>query len=419
MAESDEKHSVHLRDDEVVLYKRPGGNRWQARYKLSDGKWHRISTKTANLDRAKSMATEAYDRSRFLQKEGMPEVTRRFDSVAKLAINDMQEALDKGRGKKTYVTYIQVINRYLIPFFGKRYIDKIGYEDFEQFDEWRIKLLGHEPKASTITNHVSALNRIYEVAVARGWVAKNQIPELKNRGGKSLRRPDFTPQEWLNIRIWLKDFKEIGHTEKTRQMRELLRDYVLFLANTGIRHGTESINLKWKHIEWYQHSDGERYLRLTVSGKTGRREPIARHLVEDVLQRIQARFPKLAEHTFDDLLSRQIDEYVFRLRDGTHSTNLQQTFRQFLTHYGLLKDKLGKQNRSLYSLRHMYATLALLKDGISIHDLATQMGTSVQMIEKHYSHLTPSMKAEVLSGKRFNEAATKAKLIEWVLKAKP
>jgi hypothetical protein len=29
---------------------------------------------------------------------------------------------------------------------------------------------------------------------------------------------------------------EKGHTAKTREMRELLRDYVLILVNTGMRH---------------------------------------------------------------------------------------------------------------------------------------------------------------------------------------
>ena len=40
-----------------------------------------------------------------------------------------------------------------------------------------------------------------------------------------------------------------------------------------------------------------------------------------------------------------------------------------------------------YSLRHTYATLALTYDRVPIHTLAKQMGTSVQMIERHYSHL--------------------------------
>jgi integrase len=399
MAKPDASELVYLRDDEVVLYKRPEGNRWQARYKLHDGRWHRISTKTSNLDRAKTIAAEAYDRARFLQKEGLPEVTRRFDSVAKMAITEMQDALDAGRGKKTYKTYIQAINRYLIPFFGRRYIDKIGYEDFEQFDQWRTKLIGHAPTASTITNHVSALNRVYDIAVSRGWVAKSKIPELKNRGKRSQRRPDFSYPEWRRIHRLLREYQKIGHTGKTKHMRELLRDYVLVLANTGMRHGTESMNLKWKHIEWYEHTDGFRYLRMTVSGKTGRRELIARINVETFLKRIQSRFPDLAQYSFDDLLKRKVDKYVFRLRDGTHTLNLQHSFRQFLEHYDLLKDKMGEQNRSLYSLRHMYATAALLKDHISIHDLARQMGTSVLMIEKHYSHLTPSMKADVLAGR--------------------
>lgn len=39
---------------------------------------------------------------------------------------------------------------------------------------------------------------------------------------------------------WIKE----GKGCKSRWMRELLRDYVLILANTGMRHGTESYGLK-------------------------------------------------------------------------------------------------------------------------------------------------------------------------------
>jgi hypothetical protein len=52
-------------------------------------------------------------------------------------------------------------------------------------------------------------------------------------------------------------------------------------------------------------------------------------------------------------------------------------------------------------LRHTYATFALLNDGMDVHTLAVQMGTSIQMIERHYSHLTPRLRKEVLTGKRF------------------
>ena len=58
-------------------------------------------------------------------------------------------------------------------------------------------------------------------------------------------------------------------------MRELLRDYVLLLANTGMRHGTESYGVKWKHLSWYD-ANGERVLMVSVDGKTKQRELVAR-----------------------------------------------------------------------------------------------------------------------------------------------
>ena len=36
---------------------------------------------------------------------------------------------------------------------------------------------------------------------------------------------------------------------------------------------------------------------------------------------------------------------------------------------------------------------------MDIHALAVQMGTSIGMIERHYSHLTPRLKKDMLTGK--------------------
>jgi hypothetical protein len=38
---------------------------------------------------------------------------------------------------------------------------------------------------------------------------------------------------------------------------------------------------------------------------------------------------------------------------------------------------------------------------MDIHALAIQMGTSIGMIERHYSHLTPRLKKDMLTGKRY------------------
>jgi hypothetical protein len=44
---------------------------------------------------------------------------------------------------------------------------------------------------------------------------------------------------------------------------------------------------------------------------------------------------------------------------------------------------------------------ALLNAGMDIHTLAIQTGTSIGMIERHYSHLTPRLRKEMLTGKRY------------------
>jgi hypothetical protein len=42
-----------------------------------------------------------------------------------------------------------------------------------------------------------------------------------------------------------------------------------------------------------------------------------------------------------------------------------------------------------------------MKERMDVYTLAKQMGTSVKMIEQHYGHLNPALKADVIAGKRY------------------
>ena len=120
------------------------------------------------------------------------------------------------------------------------------------------------------------------------------------------------------------------------------------------------------------------------------------------LRRIQSRNPAIKDVSFRELLDAKLDLPVFALSDGTTTDNLRGTFRIFLKQYGLLKDPRTGQNRTLYSLRHTYATFSLTyKRGVDIYLLATQMGTSTLMIERHYSHLIDRMRSATLAGGRW------------------
>ena len=397
---------IHLRDGDVVLYKRENSDKWQARYKLRN-KWHRISTKERSIDFASKVACEAFDRARFLDDEDIVITSKKFGAVAKVVAANLQAQLDGGKGKVVYQTYITVINKYLIPFFKNYNINSINYESLVKFDEWREKEMEKKPRASTITNHNTSLNRVLEYAVEMGYMSNAHIPKLQNDGKKSEPRPAFSKSEYKSLTSFMTTWCKKGHMQRTKDMRELLRDYVLILANTGIRHGTEALGLKWKDIEWIT-TDGQRYLQFTVSGKRGKRKPIARHSTQDYLERLQLRNPAISKLSFDALLKKRVDDYVFKLRDGTTTNYLNGTFRHLMRDSGLNKNG---ENKTLYSLRHTYAHLAILEENMDVYSLSKQMGTSVKMIEQYYGHVTPAHIANKLAGKRMGKhKATNTKI---------
>ena len=120
--------------------------------------------------------------------------------------------------------------------------------------------------------------------------------------------------------------------------------------------------------------------------------------------------------TLEEVLKKKIPKLLFRLSDGSVPDNWNKPFRQWLEDSELLNCPVTGKERSLYSLRHYYATQRLL-EGIPIHDLAEQMGTSVLMITKHYSHLTPLMKAKQFAGVVDETASTEAAQIKAIMSA--
>jgi hypothetical protein len=389
-----EERLIHLRDSEVVMFKVKHSNYWQARFRLYTGKWIRFSTRRRNLDDAKQIACEKYDEARYRERLGFTVLVKRFDEMAKCCISEMRRDLAAGTGKKIYTAYIAVIETYLIPFFGKMYLTSITSKHIAEFEVWRNTQLRRKPKVSTLLTFATAFTRITKTAVEQGWISdKIPVPKLSLRGEKGEVRPAFTKTEVSLIQTQLRSWY-VGVEGYTCEMRLMLRDLVDILMLTGMRQGTESMNIEWKHIEWYVEKD-VRYLRFWVSGKTGARWLIAKHECAEVLKRIQATHENIADMTLDELLEMKLAQRVFRFKDGRKPFEMNKVFRRLLEEMNLVKGQAGT-DRTLYSLRHTYATQELLA-GTDIHTLARQMGTSVVMLERHYSKLTATMAAEQLA----------------------
>ena len=223
-------------------------------------------------------------------------------------------------------------------------------------------------------------------------------PTLLNKGTKSESRGSFTDAEYKQIYTALRNWHKNTQNEKAAATREVLRNYFLVLGNTGVRHGTEALGLRWNNIEWHQ-ANGERYLVLNVDGKTSKRSAVARDTVEDYLLRQSKLNPALNYDSFDALVSAKNDAFVFTTRLGTIANihNLNAAFNALLDELGLKIGADGK-SRTLYSLRHYYATRDL-KRGVSTHALSKQMGNSTAMLDKHYSKYIPLLNADMHSGR--------------------
>ncbi|EKD97157.1 MAG: phage integrase family protein, partial [uncultured bacterium] len=98
----------------------------------------------------------------------------------------------------------------------------------------------------------------------------------------------------------------------------------------------------------------------------------------------------------DAAIASRSPQRVFSLCDGRQPASLHTTYGWLMKECGLAKDAATGRQRTLYSLRHTYATLELLS-GTDMHTLAKQMGTSIAMLEQHYSKLTATLAAEKLA----------------------
>ncbi len=242
--------------------------------------------------------------------------------------------------------------------------------------------------------YASAFTRVCKTATERGWLSESVVlPLMSRKGEKGAVRPAFSAEEVVALRAAITGWQTAGRTDTDNGYRQLVCDYVEFLLLTGARHGTEAMGVCWQHCEWYS-ADGVKYFRIWVDGKTGGRWLIAKHELAAVLYRLHSRQRDIANKPFDTVMGRH-KAYLFRTLDGRHPCSFNGLFRRMLRHCDLLTNGAGEA-RTLYSLRHTYATAELLAC-TDIHTLAKQMGTSVAMLERHYSKLTATLAAERLA----------------------
>ena len=179
----------------------------------------------------------------------------------------------------------------------------------------------------------------------------------------------------------------------------------MFLASTGARVG-EAKHLRWKDVAYDEENVTGKFNIAAKTSKTRKQRFTLSH----------------SSHIYNELIKWKEEtdfadnnDLVFYTKDTNGNQKIcdvSVSFKTFLSKIGLLKGTDNK-SRTLYSLRHSYATMRL-EDGAEVYNVAKNIGTSVKMIEQHYGHVQISNIGKDLN-KRKNTANTQqAKDIEEV-----
>ena len=212
-------------------------------------------------------------------------------------------------------------------------MDKISDADINRYRDWRnaywvtgegksiehikykrngktVKLKARHkvPSSSTMNTEETVLRGVFEHGIKQGFISRSEIPNIKSERVKSNRRPSFDIKEYKKlIRVSTSRCKK-APTEVIRRKRLILHEFILVMANTGMRP-IEAKTLRWRDIGSHRSKEKENpHVVLSVRGKDKKRDLIAQPDTDIFINRIRERQEAYAdEHGYKI----KKDDYIF------------------------------------------------------------------------------------------------------------
>lgn len=409
-------------DGKLHVYKRDNSRYWQCSTYLN-GRNHRVSTKEETLQLAKEFARDWFmavyvDHKRSLHHDRVTGLVRKYgygDKIERIAAAipakekkpsgpTFREAAEKFIAEYNVVTkgerneewaknHVMRVNVHLIPYFGNKTLDEINAGVFQEYRMHRMTVgyKDRKPSRSTLHHETVTMRLILKTAHRYGWIP--QVPDLTppyKTSGKVKHRAWFSPDEYKLFYEASRKRAKNPPLERHRSVWEDLHDYILFMANTGLRPD-EAARLEYRDVTIVEDDDsGQRILEIEVRGKRGVGFCKSMSGAIQPFQRMQKRHAdakpttKIFGKTRNDMIN------------------------QVLADCELKKDRDGNV-RTAYSLRHTYICLRLI-EGADIYQIAKNCRTSVEMIEQFYAaHIKNTLDASAINVKKRKKKPKKAK----------
>jgi integrase len=379
--------SRSFRDGAIYLYQRSDYKKptWLCRVKRPNGTGYVTrSTGTGDEHQAYRYADNLYHEL-IAEGYGKPRPTgKKFGPVIESYVKQLEP-----QATRQSIHYKILLMRRVKPFLGNKSFDDISTSLISQL----VNFLKTNTKSgllspNTVRRIFSDLKHFFQWCVEEGHLTA--LPKFPKASGDQARRPHFNATEWKKLVGAMAPYLKDSPGSVCRD-RHLLLLYIVILAETGIRVG-EARTLKWRDLRPIDNHANPKApnIALYVKGKTGIREAVGSgpRVREAFSQILKLRRKDLKDEDADIYEKDEVplDTYVFCDKHGTPVGSFKKSFNSFIDHVGLTFDTFG-QRRTIYSLRHTYAT-SRIEAGVNHYVLAKNMGTSVPMLERYYGHST-------------------------------
>jgi len=401
----------------VQIYRRPDTTLWQCSASI-DGKQYRASTKEDSLERAKEVAEDWYLGLRGKARAGILKTEKSFAEAAKQFLKEYGIITEGHRSPRWTEGHAIRLRLHLDPFFGELGLSEVTPGKVQDYRVHRATTsrTGKAPARSTLHDEIVTLRQVLKTAIRHGWLA--HLPDLSppyRTQGKIQHRPWFSPEEYRQLYEATRAYARKPFHGHYKWNAEQVHDYVLFMANTGLRPD-EAKNLQHRDVAIIEdEATGERILEIEVRGKRGvgfcKSMPSAVRPYERLLARPlpgppQGKRARIRRGEDHKAAPPPVEVKLPQPTDPVFPGNHIKLFNGVLARAKLKLDR-DSQKRTAYSLRHTYICLRLM-EGADIYQVAKNCRTSVEMIEKHYAaHIKNRLDAAMINVRRPKPAARK------------
>jgi integrase len=412
-----------LMGGKLHIYKRENSQHWQVSTYLAGKNW-RKSTKEESLSHAKDIAEDWYLELRGKSRAGALKTGKTFREAAKHFLAEYLILVAPERNPHYMRDCEMRLKAHLLPFFGDKVLAEITPGLVQQYRVHRMTArrprpikrelkpgeaipLYPVPSRSTLHQEIVALRQVLKAANRQGWL--EFVPDLSppyKASGKITHRAWFSPEEYQQLYEATRRRAQKPLNNRHRWACEQMHDYVLFMANTGLRPD-EAARLEFRDIKIVKDPGSkETILEIEVRGKRGVGwcKSTTRAVLPFERLRDRERLESGAEDRNPADAARppsvEAKKEARKVKPGPTEkifpSSQRELFNALLRELNLKHDRDGNL-RTTYSLRHTYICFRLM-EGADIYQIAKNCRTSVEMIEKYYAaHIKTMLDAAAIN----------------------